>query len=389
MKILFIHNYYQYYGGEETYFHSLTKLLQQKGHEVITYTKDSKDIKTFWDKIKAGIGLFWNKSVEKELSQLIKEQKSDIVHFNNIYPLIGATAYRVCKKFNIPIIQHIHNYRFMCPKGILFRDGKICELCVKKSFPFYSILFGCYHSSQTASLFFSFAFFLHKTIGTFNLIDKFIFPSEFTRNYYLKNLDISKEKIEVIPYFVDVEEKKVKNVKKKDYFLFVGRLSEEKGIIQLLEVFKTLPKQKLIVIGDGPLRKEVERYKKYTNITIVGFLAKDKILPYVRKARVVILPSLWYEVLPLVLLEALSQNTPILIPDNENFKLMVNDMKNSNRINYYRSSDRNDLKNEIIAFSQTRIESKGSKTIKQMFNYTTEKHYDTLLKLYQRVLRTL
>ena len=277
----------------------------------------------------------------------------------------------------------------MCPKGILFRDGKICELCVKKSFPFYSILFGCYHSSRTASLFFSFAFFLHKTIGTFNLIDKFIFPSEFTRNYYLKNLDISKEKIEVIPYFVDVEEKKVKNVKKKDYFLFVGRLSEEKGIIQLLEVFKTLPKQKLIVIGDGPLRKEVERYKKYTNITIVGFLAKDKILPYVRKARVVIIPSLWYEVLPLVLLEALSQNTPILIPDNENFKLMVNDMKNSNRINYYRSSDRNDLKNEIIAFSQTRIESKGSKTIKQMFNYTTEKHYDTLLKLYQRVLRTL
>lgn len=388
MKILLVHNYYQYYGGEETYFHSLTKLLRKKRHKVILYTKDSKNIKTFWDKVKTGIGLFWNRGVEKELSQIIKEQKPDVAHFNNVYPLIGITAYRVCRRSGIPIIQHIHNYRFMCPKGILFRNGKICELCVGKNLPFYSIFFGCYHGFHLASLFFSFSFFLHKTVGAFNLIDKFIFPSEFTKNYYLKNLDIPKRKIAVIPYFIDNEEKKIREVKKKEHFLFVGRLSEEKGIIQLLEVFKTLPKRKLVVIGDGPLRKEVASYKKYKNIAFVGFLSRDKILPYTQQAQAIIIPSLWYEVLPFVLLETANYNTPLLIPDNENFKLIVKGIKNSDRINYYRFGDLNNLKNKIIAFNQNRAELKGSKIVRQIFNYTTENHYAALLKLYQRVLRT-
>lgn len=390
MKILLVHNYYQYYGGEETYFHSLTKLLRKKGHKVILYTKDSKNIKTFWDKTKAGIGLFWNKEIERELSQILKEQKPDIAHFNNIYPLIGGTAYRVCEKYNIPIIQHIHNYRFMCPKGILFREGKVCELCVKKSIPFYSILFGCYHQSRIASLFFSLAYFFHRSIlHTFDKINLSIFPSKFTKNYYLKNLNIPKKKAIVIPYFINNEEKKVKKVKRKDYFLFVGRLSEEKGIMQLLEVFKTLPKEKLVVIGDGPLRKKVKSYRKYKNITFVGFLSQNKISKYIEKAKAVIIPSIWYEVFPLVSLEALSQNTPILIPDNENFKLIVKDIKGSDRINYYKFGDFNNLKNKIISFNQNRDELKELKTVRQIFNYTTENHYAALLKLYQRVLHTV
>ena len=346
MKILLIHNFYQYWGGEDTYVTSLKKLLEEKGNKVYLYSKDSKNIRTFWDKIKTAIGLFYNPWVEKELVKIIKEFKPDIAHFHNVYPLIGATAYLVVKKFNIPIIQHIHNYRFMCPKGLLFRNGKICELCLNKKFPFWAIFFGCYHQSRIASLFFSLAFFYHKMIKTFDLIDKFIFPSEFTKDYYLKHLKIPKEKTFLLPYFVDIKPKKNK-VKEKDYFLFVGRLSEEKGIIKFLEVFKTLPKIKLVVIGDGPLKIKVEEYRRYKNIIVKGHLPREEIYSYIQKAKAVIISSLWYEVLPNVYLESILQNTYIFIPDNENFRRIE---ENNNLVIKYKFGNFDDLRRKIKIF---------------------------------------
>jgi len=360
MKILLIHNFYQYWGGEDSYVTSLKKILEENGHQVYLYAKDSKEIKTFWDKIKAAIGLFYNPWVEKELTKIIKKFKPDIVHFHNVYPLIGATAYQVCKKFNISIVQHIHNYRLMCPKGLLFRNGKICELCLNKRFPFWAIFYGCYRQSKIASLFFSLAFFYHKISKTFDLIDKFIFPSEFTRNYYLKHLNIPKEKTYFLPYFIDIKPLN-KKIKKEDYFLFVGRLSEEKGVVQLLEMFKTLPEVKLIVIGDGPLRSEVEKYKKYKNIIIKGYLPREKIYLYIQRAKAVIISSLWYEVLPNIYLESKIYNKHIFLPKNRNF-LNIKD-KNSLMVYY---ADFIDLKDKILNF---KIYHKTKKIKNSIFYY--------------------
>lgn len=382
MKILLVHNFYQYWGGEDTYVTSLKKLLEENGHEVYLYSKDSKHIKTVWDKIRAAIGLFYNPWVKKELVKIIKEFKPDVAHFHNVYPLIGAIAYRVCKKNNIKIIQHIHNYRFMCPKGILFRKGKICELCLHKRFPFYSIFFGCYHRSRFASLFFSLAFYYHGLVGTFKLIDKFIFPSEFARNYYLKNLDIQKKKTITIPYFVELKEEKSVKIARKDYFLFAGRLSEEKGIIQLLELFKTLPKLKLMVIGNGPLNKEVEKYKKYPNITILGFLLRDKISKYIQEARAIIISSIWYEVLPFVYLEALVNNTPVLIPRNNNFTSIAEKM---NKLTlFYKFADFDDLKTKIVEISKKTIIAKEIRN-----SFAPQPHYQKLKREYEKLARII
>ena len=376
MRIFLIHNFYQYWGGEDTYVTSLKKLLEEKGHKVYLYSKDSKNIKTFWDKIKAAIGLFYSPWVEKELTKIIKGFKPDIAHFHNVYPLIGATAYRVVKKFNIPLIQHVHNYRFMCPKGLLFRNGKICELCLHKKFPFWAIFFSCYHRSRIASLFFSLAFFYHKMIKTFDLIDKFIFPSEFTRDYYLKHLKIPKEKIFFLPYFVDIKPTKNK-IREKDYFLFVGRLSEEKGIIQLLEVFKTLPKIKLVVIGDGPLKSKVEEYRKYKNIIVKGHLPREEIYSYIQKAKAVIISSIWYEVLPNVYLESILQNTLVFMPDNENFIKMG---KNNNLVIKYKFGNFKDLRRKIKHLLKKGVNKYLQKIEEQ---YLKETHFFKLISLYK------
>jgi glycosyltransferase involved in cell wall biosynthesis len=317
MKIILIHNNYQYYGGEETYFHSLVKLLKEHGHKVRVYTKDSKAVTTHFDKIWTAFGLFWNFKTSRELDARVKEFKPNVAHFNNIYPLIGATAYWVCKKNNIPIVQSIHNYRFVCPKGILFRKGKVCELCVSKNFPFWAVVFSCYHRSRIASLFFSLAFWFHKKMGSFNLIDQWIFPSEFTKQYYINFLKLNRHKTVFLPYYVEQKIHKKVNTK-EDFYLFVGRLSEEKGIIELLDFFKVRPQISLFVAGTGPLHQKVSVYNQFPNIKLLKFLPRSKISEYLKKSRGLILSSKWYEVLPYVLLESAAQKTPIYALRNKN-----------------------------------------------------------------------
>ncbi len=386
MKILLIHNFYQYWGGEDSYIISLEKLLKDKDNEVYLYKKDSKNIKTFWDKIKAGVGLFWNREVEKELSQMIKKQRPDIAHFNNIYPLIGPTAYRICKKYNIPIIQHVHNYRFMCPKGTLFKQGTICELCVARKLPFYSVIFGCYHQSRLASLFFSLSFFFHRLINTFQLIDRFIFPSEFTRSYYIKNLVILITKTHIIPNFIEIFDKTIKKDKRlsqKEYFLYVGRLSEEKGIIKLLDLFKELQTKKLVVIGDGPLKNQVDLYKKYKNIEVKGFLDKKSTYNYMKNCIALVIPSLWYEVLPLVYIEALMNRIPVLLPNNNNF-LQIS--KGNTFTFFYKNGDLKDLTRRIGIVEKTRFGLQNRSNKKYEINYTSEIHYQRLKNIYEELM---
>lgn len=317
MKILLVHNFYKFWGGEDTYFESLARLLKEHGHTVIIYSKKNKDIKTILDKVKFALGMFWNFQTQRELSLLIKKSKPDVAHFHNLYPMISPTAYWVCKKNKISMVQHIHNYRFMCPKGNLYREGKVCELCVKSNLKLWSIFYSCYHESKISSLIFALSFYLHKIIGTFNLVSKYIFPSKFTQKYYEKYLKLERSKSMYLPFFTDLP-KKSRIHKRQNWYLYVGRLSEEKGISQLLEIFKNLPKKKIKVIGNGPLKRSFDKYIKYKNIKIFGNIDRIKLIPYYQSAKALIIPSLWYEVFPFTLLEAYMFNVPIIL--NRKFK---------------------------------------------------------------------
>jgi glycosyltransferase involved in cell wall biosynthesis len=182
----------------------------------------------------------------------------------------------------------------------------------------YYIHINLYYQSKTASLIFSLAYFWHKITGLFNLIDGYVFPTQFIRNYYVKYGKISKEKTIVIPTFTDISKLRTNNklkISEKNFFLFVGRLSEEKGIVQLLEIFKSLPKKKLVVIGDGPLINKVKEYVCYKNIFVKGFKPRNEILLYLKKAIAVIVPSLWYDVMPNVIIESISQKTLVFVPN--------------------------------------------------------------------------
>lgn len=316
MKILVVHNHYQEYGGEETYFRSLLRLLKSQKHQVITYEKDSRHIVSFTDRLQAAIGMFWNPRMEKELGRILREHRPDVVQFQNVYPLISPAAYRVCRRHSIPVIQRISSYRLVCPKGWLFRNSRVCETCVAKKFPYPAVVYGCYHESRAASLVFSLAMFFHRFIaGSFDNIDTYLFPAKFVRDYFVSHGIVPSGKAVVIPTCDNPVRPEASAVKTGGrYFVYAGRLSPEKGIVNLLDIFSQSPKIKLIVIGSdrgGALEK---KYAGATNILFTGFLEKPAILAYMRQAAATVMPSLWYDILPNVLIESYSVGTPVIAP---------------------------------------------------------------------------
>ncbi len=386
MKILLVHNYYRYRGGEDRYFESVAELLTNKGHTIKKYSEDSSQITdSLVSKAKIGASLqtsYLSENFKKTVSQF----NPHIVHFNNIYPLIGHNAYLFCKAKKIPIIQTIHNYRSICPKGILFRDGRICEDCVLKNFPANSILHACYNNSRLASLAISIALQKQNSIGAVN-IDRFIFPSNFTKNYYKKTLNIPEEKSAVIYYFAKLPKTITKTILPfKKYILFVGRLSEEKGILNLAHIISRLPDINLVIIGNGPLYKKLTIYTKCPNIKMLGFLSNTEIYNYQKNALCTIIPSRWYETGPIVLIESYMSKTPVIAPNLGSFTEQIIEGKTGYLYNTGKKDSLKQTIQKVWDSPNTQDTLKKHAWEKYLSDYQENIHYNKLLKIYKKLL---
>lgn len=386
MRILLLHNYYKLRAGEDNYFDSLVELLQKNGDQVILWTRKSSEINNWGKIIKAAINMFFNPGISRELEGVIKKYRPEIAYFHNIYPLITPGAYRIFRRHRIPVLQRVPHYKLICPKGTLFRNNKLCELCVNKRFKYPAVIHGCYHQSILSSLIFSLSFYYHDLIGSFNLVDGYIFQAKFVRDLFLsKTKIIPKEKAYIVPHFVP--EYKLIGQKKANYFIFAGRLSEEKGLLQLLEVFKTLPQIKLIVVGDGPLKKEVKQYEKYSNIMLKGYKNRRETLVLMSKAIATIIPSTWYETGPFVLMESFSVGTPVIAPK---FGVFIDEVKDGKTGLLYENNNWKDLKDKIgRLFIQKTLAGKMSVVAfkEYQIKYVSKTHYANLNRILKKLIK--
>ena len=385
MRILLIHNYYQQYGGEDVYFKSLYKLLHNK-HFVLTYTKHSKNIKTHISKLKAAMALFSNNQASKEIVQILVKNKIQIVHIHNIFPLINPIIYNACYKLGIPIIQTLQTYRFLCSKGTLFLNNKVCEQCILKRFKYPAIINGCYHG-LIPTLVFNIALYYYQKSKILDKVSTFHFPSRFIRDYYIKYLKIRINRTVVIPNFI-LTKKTHKNQttrRKNKYFIFVGRLAEEKGILFLLKIFKKA-KLPLIVIGTGPLSKKVSKYKSST-IKILGFKNREEVFTYMRYAIATIIPSPWYEVCPTVLIESIYNKTPVIVPKYGVFRELVKANKTGF---FYENQNSKSLLKLIIEIYSNIDKIKFMKTYLENeyeLKYSSQVHYDSIITTYKNLVK--
>ena len=186
MKILVAHTNYLQRGGEDIIFDNMTSLLRNQGHEVILFNMNNSEMLSLSLASQARVTL-WNSHVYKTLKDIIIETSPDIIHCQNIFPLISPSAYYAARSEGIPIIQHLHNYRLVCPNAYLFRKGSVCEDCIAKPFPWPGVIHACYRDSHLASATVASMLSLHRMMGTWkNKVDRYIVPSNFGKHKFIE-----------------------------------------------------------------------------------------------------------------------------------------------------------------------------------------------------------
>ncbi len=315
MKILVVHNRYQIRAGEDAVFDKEVDLLQQYGHEVTTWVMDNQNIDSrgLFNKLSLGINTIWSWKSFQEMKRRINDFQPDIVHVHNILPLLSPSIFYACQSQKIPVIQTLHNYRLGCPVATFFREGQICEDCLEKSL-WTGIKSACYRNSHLQTAIVAAMLQVHRYLGTWkNKVDGYIAVSQFLKNKAVK-IGISETKIYVKPNFISLTFSSSKKIGFGSYYLYVGRLVEEKGILWLLETYKKInPKFPLIIIGQGDLSELVKDYDiNNSMIQYVGVQSKEQVLEWMQGAIALIFPSLWYECCPLTIIEAYSQSLPVL-----------------------------------------------------------------------------
>jgi len=316
MKILLCHNYYQNKGGEGQTVFKEKEVLESKGHRVILFSKDNQEINNyeFTQKAKLCYEIVFSRSTYKKVIEIVREEKPDIAHVHNVFPLISPSVYYALKNMNIPVVQTVHNYRFLCPNGLfLDNDGKICERCKNGNFS-NAIIRKCYRSSYLQTSGMAFTLCLHRKLRTFiNKIDVFISPSKFLKKKLIEG-GIPEKKIVVKPHFVKCGEIKP-SYEFDNYGVYMGRLSREKGLFTLLRAWKEVPGLTLKMIGEGPIRNELENFvsqAEISNVEFLRFIGGPKRFEILRKAMFMIFPSECYESFPYAIIESFACGTPVI-----------------------------------------------------------------------------
>jgi glycosyltransferase involved in cell wall biosynthesis len=332
MKILLIHNYYRYRGGEDRYAVTLKETLSKKGHCVTQFSLDSKAIKEFGllDKLLIPKRLIHSTPVNRQIKELLEKDKPDLAIIHNLFPLLPLSILKILKKHRIPVVKRIENYRFLCLNGLFLRNGtRICDVCKDGNF-IPGIIHRCYQDSLINSVGMAIPLMItgwRKTL--LSTVDLFLSPSRFVKNKFVE-VGFPEEKIAVLPNFLDFEP--LDTIRGPEpYAIFIGRLSEEKGVHTLLKAFKKFPDLNLKILGEGPMGKELKSFatsSNMQNIEFTGFIDGEKKLDILSRARFLVFPSECYESFGYSIIESHACGVPVIAASIGGAKELIDEGEN-------------------------------------------------------------
>lgn len=383
------HNAYQQRGGEESVFRNEVDLLRRAGHEVLEYSDDNLRASRM-NGIALGIQTIWNDSSRKALRTLLMAFQPDVVHFQNIFPLLSPAVYLACHEFGAPVVQTLHNYRLLCPGGMFMREGHVCEDCLTKHVKWPGVLHGCYRDSRLATTAVTAMLAVHHLLGTWEQkVARYIALSEFSRAKFVEG-GLPAEKIVVKPNFVSTDPGVRDGA--GEFALFVGRLSSEKGVECLLEAWaKGNRRIPLRIVGDGPLRPGLERQKLalgLDNISFNGTLERTLVLKAIKQARFIVFPSECYENFPLVIGEAYACGVPVIA---SRLGVMAQIVQDGVTGLHFEVGSAEDLaaKVEWAWTHPAEMEEMGrAARTEYEAKYTPERNYTILMEIYERAICT-
>ena len=383
MRILLFHTYYQQPGGEDTVFEAEKSLLERMGHEVITFTLHNQNLDSMprWQQ---AMVTMWNNVVYRKIRTLIQEQKPQVVHIHNTFPLASPAVLYAAKAEKIPTVMTLHNYRLICVNAILFRQGRVCEDCLGH-LPWRGIIHGCYRKRHLASAVVAGMLTFHRFLDTWNIINRFITLTEFSRQKFIQ-AGFPPEKLVVKPNFVHPDPGV--GTGQGGYALFVGRLSPEKGLGTLLKAWEKLGgKIPLKIVGDGPLAEKVCRAtQQIPGVEWLGRRPREEVYTLMGEAMFLVFPSEWYEGFPMVIVEALAKGLPVVATDLGSHGNIVDHGRTGFLFHAGEPEDLAAKVDWLLARPKELTRMRHEARAEYETKYTAEKNYEMIMEIYQQII---
>lgn len=421
MKVLIINNFYYNRGGDCTYLFSLKDILEEKGHQVVVFSMHhplnfksefsdyfvshinyEEELKS--KSVITGVKVFkrtiYSTEAKRKIEQLIKIEKPDVAHIQNIHHHITPSIFSILKKNNIPIIWTLHDYTLICPNTSFLCRGVICERCKKRKY-FWPPISKCKKDSFWASTMAAIEATIHTVMKSYRHVDFYIAPSGFLRDKFIE-YGIKKEKIVLLNNFNCYIDSNSGSEAKENYFMYLGRLSDEKGVKTLIDASIKIfmgegrnigegNKYKLKIVGDGPLKKNMISYVKSggleDRIEFVGHQTHNNAMKILKHCKFLVVPSKTYENFPYSVLEAFAMGKPVVGSRIGGIPELVKNWDTGLLFN----PDNHEmlaLKIEFLIKHPEKAEAMGKNAMEYLSGeISAEKHYMRLMEIYEQAIK--
>lgn len=390
VRILQVHNeYFSGRGGEDTVVDLEADLLRRHGHQVDRLTVSTAQLKDagFLRLAAAAGGTVWSFSGYHAMKQAIARFAPDVIHAHNTFPLLSPSIFWAAKARTTPVVLTLHNFRLTCANASLFRDGRPCEQCVGHV-PVPALRHRCYKRSLAGTAAVVCMNSLHRRLGTYRKkVDAYIALSEFSKAILVRS-GLPPEKIFVKSNFTFDPSQAA--VSRSPQMVFAGRVSSEKGPQLLLQAWNSIKPSghKLLMFGDGPDREDLQgRYTGDGAVVWLGAQPRERVIAALASSRFLVVPSLLYENMPMVVLEALSVGTPVIAPNSGPFPELITHQKEGLLFTRGDADALAQALREGLKRS-TEVWAEWSKNAREKYlsRFSDEYNYRQLIAIYERVL---
>jgi glycosyltransferase involved in cell wall biosynthesis len=402
MKILMVNKFYYVRGGAERYMFEWSKTLQDRGHQIIPFSmqhelNDATDYSKYFVSsvdfdlpggivamIQAFARTVYSLEAKSKVEDLVRSERPDIAHLHNFTHQISPSILDVFRKYNIPSVMTLHDYKLVCPSYTMLFNGRPCERCKGSKF-YWCALKKCTKGSYLKSAANALGAYAHGTVlRAYDQVRTFVCPSKFLMDK-MKEMGLRAELVHV-PYAIDASLYRPYHEHDSRTIVYFGRLSSEKGLITLLEAAKGLNSINLKIIGEGPEKGQIlKRVRKESldNVSILGYKAGEDLFDHVRHSMFAVVPSEWYENYPRAAIEAFALGKPVLGARIGGIPELVKDWETGLT---FEPGNVQDLtyKIEALCEERSRLSEMGRRArqfVQKELN--SRKHYEVLMEIYR------
>lgn len=404
MRILAVNKFYYLKGGSESYYFSLNNLCEENGYGIVPFSmKDEKNFDSeyeeyfinninyknmsFKDKIVNSSKIIYSIEAYNKIKKIITDTRPTLAHLHNFQHQLSPSIIHTLRKMNIPIVNTVHDLKVICLNYKMLNSKGICEECKGKSY-YRCVVNSCVSGSKLNSLVNMFEGYLHKYLKSYHYIDKYLCPSEFYRKKFIE-FGIPEKKVIHIPNFIDIKDFEPQ-YDSQDYFVYMGRLSEEKGVKTLVRAMKRISSSKLYILGTGPLEQElkeqIENYK-LNNVVLLGFKSGKELEQIIKNSKFIIIPSEWYENCPMSVIEAMAYGKPVIGSDLGGIPELV---QNETTGLIFKAGDEEDLAEKVnyLLKEHTIAKSMGKEgRLRAEKLYDKKIHFEKIDEIYKSLLQ--